>query len=81
MSYQYLMHVVLFVFHFNILFCKGLGMMGSDKIHTASRTYIHVLPLCHLYPFTGYLKNTNENFQKILFLCTLLKTLHLREMN
>jgi hypothetical protein len=30
--------------------CKGLEMMGSDKIHTASCTYIHVLSLCHLYP-------------------------------
>jgi hypothetical protein len=30
-------------------------------------TYIHVLSLWHLYPF-GYLKNTNENFQKRLFL-------------
>jgi hypothetical protein len=25
-------------------------------------------------PFTGYLKNTNENFHKILFSCTLLTT-------
>jgi hypothetical protein len=45
-------------------------------------TYSHVLSLCHdLYPFTGYLKNTNENFQKILSRAILLTTLHLREMN
>ena len=68
-------------FAFYILFCKGLEMMGSDKICTASHTYVHVLSLCHLYSFTGYLKNTNENFQKIPFLCILLTTLHLREMN
>jgi hypothetical protein len=31
------------------LFCEGsLKLMGSDKIHTASWTYIHVLSLCHL---------------------------------
>ena len=29
----------------------------SDKIHTASCTYVHVLSLCHLYSFTGYLKS------------------------
>jgi hypothetical protein len=72
--------IICFVFY--ILFCKVLEMMQSDMIHTASCTYIHVLSLCHLYPFTSYLKNTNENFQKILFLCFLLTTLHLRrEMN
>jgi hypothetical protein len=53
-----------------------------DKIHTDSCTYVHVLSLCHLYPFTHYLKNTNENFQKRYFSCAiLLTTLHLREMN
>jgi hypothetical protein len=40
-----------------------------NTIHTASRTYVNVLSLCHLYPFTSYLKNTNENFQKIPFSC------------
>jgi hypothetical protein len=76
-----------------ILFCKGLEMMGSDKIrtasctyihdkiHTASHTYIHVLSLCHLYPLPVTWRVTNVNFQKILFLCTPLTTLHLREMN
>jgi hypothetical protein len=76
-----------------ILFCKGLVMMGSDKIrtasctyihdkiHTASHTYIHVLSLCHLYPLPVTWRVTNVNFQKILFLCTPLTTLHLREMN
>jgi hypothetical protein len=43
--------VTLFIFGiFYILFCKGLEMMGSDKIHTASCTYVHVLSSCHLYP-------------------------------
>jgi hypothetical protein len=59
-------------------------MMGSDKIHTAASTYIHGElqdPHSHMYihtfsvlmsslPFTGYLKNTNEKFQKILFWCS-----------
>jgi hypothetical protein len=58
----------LFVFHFNILFCKGLRMMGSDKICTASCTYIHVLSLCHLYPFTGYLKSEKCELSKDTFL-------------
>jgi hypothetical protein len=40
----------------------------SDKICTASHTYVHDLSSCDLYTFTSYLKNTNENFQKILFL-------------
>jgi hypothetical protein len=62
-----------------ILFCKGLEMMGSDKIHTASCTYIHVLSLCH--PLLVTWRVTNVNFQKILSSCTLLITLHLREMN
>jgi hypothetical protein len=43
---------VIFCFAFYILFCRGLEMMGNDKICTASCTYIHVLSLCHLYvPF------------------------------
>jgi hypothetical protein len=47
-------------FAFYILFCKGLEMMRSDKIHTASCTYVHVLSLCHLYPLsTSYLKSHN----------------------
>ena len=54
-------------FAFYILFCKGLEMMGSDKIHTASCTYVHVLSLCHLYPLPVTWRITNENFQKILF--------------
>jgi hypothetical protein len=36
-------------FAFYILFCKGLKMMGSDKIHIASCTDVHVLSLCHLH--------------------------------
>jgi hypothetical protein len=66
-------------FAFYILFCKGLEMIGHDKIHTASCTYIHVMFLCHLHTFTGYLKNTNENFQKILSCAILLTTLHLEK--
>jgi hypothetical protein len=47
--------IICFAFYF--LFCKGLEMMGSDKICTASCTDVHVLSLCHLYSFTIYLKN------------------------
>jgi hypothetical protein len=56
-------------FTFYILFCIGLEMMGSDKIHTASHTSVHVLSLCHLYPLPLTSRITNENFQKIFFLC------------
>jgi hypothetical protein len=45
---QHMRHFTCFVFY--ILFCKALQMMGSDKIHTASHTYVHVMSLCHLYP-------------------------------
>jgi hypothetical protein len=39
-----------------------------DKIH--SLMYIHTCPvLMSSLPFTGYLKNTNENFQKIHSSC------------
>jgi hypothetical protein len=56
--------------------------MGSDKIHTASHTYVHVLSLCHLYSFTSYLKSHKCELLKDTFLVhTLLTTLHLREMN
>jgi hypothetical protein len=61
---------IIFCFAFYILFCKeGLKMMGSDKIRTASCTYVHVLFLCHLYPLPFTWRITNENFQKILFSC------------
>jgi hypothetical protein len=50
MSYPYLTCVALFVSHFIFCFGKGLEMMGSDKIHMASCTYVHVLSLCHLNP-------------------------------
>jgi hypothetical protein len=56
-------------FTFYILFCKGLKMMGSNKICKVSCTCMHVLSLfylCHL-PFTWIIMN--ENYQKILFLC------------
>jgi hypothetical protein len=39
---------VIFCFAFYILFCRGLEMMGNDKICTASCTYIHVTTLCTL---------------------------------
>jgi hypothetical protein len=58
-----------YLFAFYILFCIALKMMGSDKIHTTSCTYVHVLSLCHLYPLQFTWRITNENFQKILFLC------------
>jgi hypothetical protein len=56
-------------FTFYTLFCKGLEMMGNDKICTASCTYINVLSLCHLYPLPFTCRITNEIFQKILFSC------------
>jgi hypothetical protein len=57
--------------------------MGSDKICTASCTYVHVLSLFHLYPFTIYLKSDKWELSKDTFAshATLLATLHLREMN
>jgi hypothetical protein len=45
---QHMWHFTCFVFY--ILFCKGLEMIKSDKICTASCTNVHVLFLCHLYP-------------------------------
>jgi hypothetical protein len=47
-SIHHMWHFTCFAFY--ILFCKGLEMMGSDKIHAASCTCIYVLSLCHLYP-------------------------------
>jgi hypothetical protein len=41
--------------------------------------YMSCVYVICLYTFTGYLKNTNENFQKIHAI--LLTTLHLKEMN
>jgi hypothetical protein len=55
-------------FTFYILFCKGLKMMGSNKICIASCTYIHVLSLFHLCPLPFTWRIMNENYQKILFL-------------
>jgi hypothetical protein len=77
-SYQYSMSLVItwssilcgiIWFAFYILSCKSLEMMGSDKIHTASCTYIHVLSLCHLYPLLVTWRITNENIQMIIFSC------------
>jgi hypothetical protein len=49
--------VALFVFHYiYFLFCKGLEMMGSDKICTASHTYIHTY--IHTYMFCPYVIST-----------------------
>jgi hypothetical protein len=42
----------------------------QGPIHRYIHTYIHTCSvLMSSLPFTGYLKITNENFQKILFLC------------
>jgi hypothetical protein len=71
--------IICFAFH--ILFCKGLEMMGSDKMCTASCTYVHVQSLCYLYHLLLTWRVTNVNIQKILFSCTLLSTLHLRVMD
>jgi hypothetical protein len=51
--------------------CEALRLerWQDSHIRTELRTYVHVLSVCHLYPFTSYLKNTNENYQKILFSC------------
>jgi hypothetical protein len=41
-----------------LLHCFGdSNFSDCDKIFTASHTYVHVLSLCHLYSFTGYLKH------------------------
>jgi hypothetical protein len=57
-------------FAFYILFCKGLKMIGSDKIcSTASHTYVNGQSFCHLYPLPFTWRITNENFQKILSPC------------
>jgi hypothetical protein len=53
----------------------------TDKISTASHTYVHVLSLCHLYPFPVTWRVTNVNFHKIIFLCTLLTTFCLAKIN
>ena len=52
-----------------------------DKIHTASCTYVCVLSFCHLYPLLVTRRVTKVNFQKILFSCILLTTVHFRDMN
>jgi hypothetical protein len=76
-------HVSLFVIHFIICFVKVSAWWGVIRLCTASCTYIHVLSLCHLYPFTGLVtwRVTNANFPKMLFACILLTTFQLREMN
>jgi hypothetical protein len=79
-----LSHVALFLLHFYLLFCKGLKMMGSDKIHTASCTYIHVLSFCHLYTLLVSLLEEQPQmriFKRYFSHAILLTTLHLREMN
>jgi hypothetical protein len=80
-----------YLFTFFIVFCKGLEMMGSDKIYTAACTYVHVLSLCHLYPFvlmsslpfTIYLKNHKQmsTFKRYFSCAILLTTLHLAKRN
>jgi hypothetical protein len=56
-------------------------LWNADKIHTASHMYVQILSLCHSTPLQFTWRVTNVNFQRILFLCTLLTTFHLREMN
>jgi hypothetical protein len=68
-------------FAFYILFCKGLKMMGSDKINTASSTYIHVLSLCHLYTLLVTWRIQTRTFKRHFSPVILLITLHLREVN
>jgi hypothetical protein len=59
-------HVELFVLHFTLCFVKalwwGVTRFALPHVHTCS-------VLMSSLPFTVYLKNYNENFQKILFLC------------
>jgi hypothetical protein len=68
-----------FTFHLTynqlLLLIYGMYLMQSPMyICTCS---VLISSLCP----TSYLKNTNDNFQKIPFLGTLLTTLHLRGMN
>jgi hypothetical protein len=68
-------------FAFYILFCKGLEMIGSDKICTASCTYINVLSLCHLYPLPVTWRIQMRTFKRYFSHAILLTTLHLRELS
>jgi hypothetical protein len=71
-----------YLFSFYILFCKGLKMMASDKINTASRTYVHVLlSLCHLYTLPVTWRIQMRTLKRYFFHAILLTTLDLREMN
>jgi hypothetical protein len=70
-----------FVLHLIFCFCQGLKMMGSDKIHTASCTYVHFLSLCHLYPWLVTWRIQMRTFKRYLSHAIILTTLHLKEMN
>jgi hypothetical protein len=50
---------------------------GQTYIHT----YKHVLPLCHLYSLPVTWRIQMRTFERYLFSCIILTTLHLREMN
>jgi hypothetical protein len=85
-SYRYLKHpipwshhVTLFVLHFIFCFVKALRWWGVSRFAQPHVLTYMFCPYVISTPFTGYLKNTNENFQKIPSSCFLLTTLHLRE--
>jgi hypothetical protein len=67
-------------FAFIFFFCKSFEMMGSDKIHTASHTYVHVLSLAmSSLPFTGYLKSHKCELPKDTFLVQFFSQLYTYE--
>jgi hypothetical protein len=56
-------------FAFYILFCKGLEMMGSDKICTTSCIYVHVLSLCHCYALLVTWRIWMRTLRSIIQIC------------
>jgi hypothetical protein len=79
-KFNLMWHYLFWILYF--CFCKGLEMMGSDKIHTA--------PHVHMYMFCPYVISTLyclveeykwELSKDTFFFCILLTTLQLREMN
>jgi hypothetical protein len=62
-------HVELFVLALYILFCKARTQDDGEWQDPHNHLYLHTCSvLMSSLPFTSYLKNTNENFQKIPFL-------------
>jgi hypothetical protein len=80
MSYWHLTHptpwlsMYIICFAFYILSCKSLKMMESDKIPSASCTYIHVLSLCHLYPLPVTWRLQMRTFKRYFSRAILLTT-------